>query len=208
MPETTDAPRTTDAPDGAGLPQGGRPDAPPARGGVQLIDAAAEGLNLTPGESDDLVAFFVSNGEMPGDKAPLPLELKLGHGSAAKTFKCAIKPITWSEWQDARKRATNETTGDFDPYVSSSWVVARSLVKPILGPTVLRMLDEAKEAEDDKIAGPGGKRIDPPTDSAELLRRMFEKQSGVLLELSGKVLDISKLQGDNQSVKEVEAGKL
>jgi hypothetical protein len=36
---------------------------------------------------------------------------------------------------------------------------------------------------------------------------MFRKQSGALLELSGKVLEISKLQNDANSVKEVEAAK-
>lgn len=179
---------------GPGLAQGGKPgDAQPSRAGADLIDAAAGGAELKAKEADDLLGYFLTNEGMPGDEDVVDLELTLGHGDRARAFKCSIHTIEWSEWQDARDRATDVKTGEFDTYVSASWIVARALVTPKLGPTIMAM-----QAEDKDTA---------PGDSAALLRRMFKRQSGALLELSGKVLEISKLQNENNAVKEVEAGK-
>lgn len=205
MPDTTTA--ESGIPENAGLKDGRQTDAEPRRSGGDLIDAAADGHALAPQESDDLVAYYLSNGELPGDTDVEELEVTLAHGSKARKFKCSVHPIEWSEWQDARERATNEKTGTFDAFVSSSWVVGRALVTPKLGPTVARLQQEASRSDDGKIAGPKGSRIDPPEDAAHLLRRMFRKQSGSLLELSGKVLEVSKLQNDIGSVKEIEAAK-
>lgn len=152
-----------------------------------------------------MVAYFLSNDELPGDSAEHDLTVKLGHGPKAKQFACTVRSIDWDTWQDARERATDEKTGKFDAYVSSSWVVARALFKPALGPTVQRLQAVAKAADDEKIDGPKGSRIDPPADAAHLLRRMFHRQSGALLELSAKVLEVSKLQDDPSTVREVEA---
>lgn len=204
----------TEAPDKPipteGLPQRGAPAAEPEpRTGENLIDAAAGGEPLTPRESDDLLSYYLSNDEMPGDTDVTPLTVRLGHGARAREFACEVHAIEWKEWQDAIERSTDKATGDFDRFVSSSWVVARALVKPKLGPTVVAQQNEAKGNDDGKIAGPNGARVDPPTDAADLLRRMFRKQSGALLELSAKVLELSKLANDGErAVKEVEAGKL
>jgi len=172
-------------------------DGETSRSAQQLVDAAVSGESLGPKDSDDLLAYFLSNDALPGDTEVVSLTVELGHGAKARKFACEVHPIEWSEWQDARERATNDKTGEFDAYVSASWIVARALVTPKLGPTVVGMQQDAEH---------GGKS-DPPLDAADLLRRMFRKQSGALLEVSGKVLEISKLQNDNESVKEVEAGK-
>jgi hypothetical protein len=187
-PDAGDAPIPADA----GLKPGRAEEREP-RTGSELLTAAALGEGLTPAEHDDMVAFYLSNEGLPGDDEITDLTVKLGHGSKARTFACSVHPIEWSEWQDARERATNEKAGRFDAFVSASWIVARALVTPKLGPTVARL-----QAEDPGKA---------PEDAAQLLRRMFRKQSGALLELSGKVLEISKLQEENESVKEIEAAK-
>jgi len=186
MPEPT-----TDIPADAGL-KPGEPDAP-ARNGDQLVAAAARGEGLAPEESADLLAYYLSNEALPGDEKTLPVTIELGHGDGAREFRCEIHPIEWSEWQDARERATDQKTGEFDGYVLASWNVARALVTPKLGPTVARLQKE----QPDKA----------PPDGAALLRRMFRRQSGALIELSAKVLEISKLQNENNSVREVEAAK-
>lgn len=179
-------------PEDAGLESGTGPAEPSGRSGRELVDAAANGGGLTEAEHGDLLDYYLSNNELPGDADELSLTVELGHRSK-RTFSCVVHPIDWDEWQDARQRATSEKTGRFDAFISSSWTVARALVTPKLGPTVARL-----QSEDPKGA---------PSDAAHLLRRMFAKQSGALLELSGKVLEISRLQDDANSVKEVEAAK-
>ena len=200
MPTQSTDQHPTPIPSDAGLPSGrssaGGSETP--RNPADLVDAAVRGEALGAKESDDLLAYYLSNDALPGDADALPVTVELGHGAKARKFACEIHPIEWSEWQDARERATDQKTGEFDAYVSASWIVARALITPKLGPTV-RLQQEAAKADDGKGS--------PPTDAADLLRRMFRRQSGSLLELSGKVLEISKLQNDNESVKEVEAGK-
>ena len=193
--------QSTDAiPADAGLPSGraGAGSSETSRSSAELLDAAASGAGLSSKESDDLLAYYLSNNALPGDADTVSLTVELGHGAKARKFACEVHPIEWSEWQDARERATNDKTGEFDAYVSASWIVARALVTPKLGPTVVGLQKDAEH----------GGESDAPTDAAHLLRRMFSKQSGALLEISGKVLEISKLQNDNESVKEVEAGKV
>lgn len=185
---------------------------PDTRTGVDLIDAAAAGEPLTGSEPGDLLDYFLTNRAMPGSKTPKNLTVELGHGDAAKRFACAVRPVEWSEWQDSIERATDAKTGDFDRFVAASWCAARALVTPVLGPTIVRMQAEAQAAPDGKIDGPPGDdgrptRIGPPSDAAHLLRRMFATSSGALLELNGQVLTISRLANDQQSVREVEAGK-
>jgi hypothetical protein len=185
---------TTDISETPGLPLGGKPVESPARTGSDLIDAAAAGDRLAPQESDDLLAYFLTNQGLPGDTEVTALSVELGHGQSTRKFSCEVKAVEWSEWQDAIERATNEKTGGFDRFVSSSWVVARALVTPKLGPTIVRMQSENSDTA--------------PADAAALLRRMFRKQSGALLELAAKVLELSKLANDGESsVKEIEAGK-
>jgi hypothetical protein len=186
-------------PPDAGLDQGTRPgDAErEPRSGDDLIAAAARGDDLVVKEQQDLLDYFLTNGELPGDTKPHPLEWTVGDGPAARKSVWQVRRIGWEEWQDSRERATDEKTGVFDAYVSASWVVGRALLQPQLGPKIQRLQREAGDKA--------------PQDAAALLRRMFRKQSGVLLEISGEVLRISKLQADNGSVRsldeEVEAGK-
>lgn len=176
------------------------------RTGTDLIDAAAGGQSLTVGEATDLLEYYLTNKALPGSDAHKDLEVELGDGEQARKFGCTIRTIEWSEWQDAIERATDKATGDYDRFVSSSWVVARALTRPALGPAISRLHEEAKRSSDGKIDGPDG-RVAPPTDAAMLLRRMFATQSGSLLELSVEVLKISRLAGDTQSVREVAAAK-
>lgn len=140
------------------------------------------------GVDTDFVDYFLTNNGLPGEDDPHPLEFKIGDGARARKNVWQVRTIGWAEWQDARERATDDDTGAFDAFVSSSYVVARALVEPRLGPKVSRAQKE------------NGKHA--PRDAAELLRRMFRKQSGVLLELSAEVLAISKLaQSDKPSVR-------
>lgn len=181
-------------PEGAGLPSRSDPEREasiPPRGGDELLNAAAAGEKVTPIEHDGLVDYFLANGELPGDTKPVDLSVTLGRGAQAREFHCTLAPITWDEWQDARDRATDKDD-KFDVYVQSSWVVARALRRPQLGPTVTRLQRETDN---------------PPRDAADLLRRMFARQSGALLELAGKVLEISGLQDGAASVKEIDAAK-
>lgn len=183
----------------AGLPAGGPSDGAGSRSRDELLNAAAAGGGITPAENDDLVAYYLANGELPDDSKPTRLRVKLGdHGRA---FSCVVHKITWDEWQDGLERATSNKTGQTDTYVWSAWNVARALIEPKLGPVVA-----------------GLQRDDPdkaPENAAELLQRMFRKQSGALLELNTKVLEVSKLSRDNDSVevlgedaaREVEAAK-
>jgi hypothetical protein len=212
MSETTETAERTERaepviPEGAGLKAGGRADSRPSRSSDELLDAAAAGEVLAPAEHDDLVAYYLDNGEMPGDTTGYALEVTLGHGATAKRFACKVRAIEWSEWQDGRQRASDEKTGEINTFVWASWNVARVLLEPKLGPTIQRLQTAAKASEDGKIDGQGGKRVDPPADAAHLLRRMFGRQSGALLELSAKVLELSKLQSDSNSVREIEAAK-
>lgn len=184
---------TLEPPAGAGLPaRGSQPPSEP-RTGDALIDAAAEGADLSTKESDDLLAYYLTNDGLPGDTDVTPLTVRLGNGKAARDFRAEVHTIEWTEWQDARERATDEKTGEFDAYVSASWIVARALVTPKLGPAVARAQQQNPETA--------------PADGADLLRRMFRSQSGALLELSAKILELSKLQGNQGTVREVEAGK-
>lgn len=185
-------------------------DAPPKpepRTGSDLIGAAAEGLPMTGSEAGDLLDYYLTNKGLPGKGKAKDLNVELGYGDDVRTFRCSIHTVEWSEWQDSLIRATNEKTGDFDRFVAASWCLARALVTPKLGPAVVRMQQEAKDSPDGKIDGADGGRVGPPKDAAHLLRRMFADQSGALLELNGKVLEISRLANDSQSVREVEAAK-
>lgn len=181
-------------PEGAGLPsERSTPVSIPPRGGDELLNAAAAGADISPREHDDLVDYYLANGELPGDTEPTNLSVKLGRSSKAREFRCIVHPITWDEWQDARERATNERENKFDTYVLASWCVARSLIEPQLGPVVMRMQRDTPETA--------------PADAAELLRRMFRKQSGALLDLHSKVLELSGLQEGSGAVREVDAAK-
>lgn len=196
MPTETDTAKTTGSgvPENAGLEPGRQtPEGGSRRTGDDLLAAAAGGNALSQVENDDLVAYYLSNEQLPGDDEVHPLTVELGHGKQKKKFRCEVHTIEWDDWQDAREKAFDEKKNQFDAYVSSSWVVGRALVKPRLGPTVIRLQKEKPDTA--------------PEHAAELLQRMFRKQSGALLELSAKVLELSKLQSDNNSVQEIEAAK-
>lgn len=184
----------------AGLPTGrpSAPAAPPApRRGDDLIQAAAEGGPLLVSEAEDLLAYFLTNAGLPGDDEPVPVEWEAGNGRGTRKNVWHIRPLAWEEWQDARQRAIDPATGRFDGFVVASYTVARTLVRPQLGPTVKDL-----QARDPKSA---------PGDAAELLRRMFARQSGVLIDLHAKVLEISKLDDADPRARildrEVEAAK-
>lgn len=199
-------------PDDDGLPAGGPAGAgPDRRTGDDLLGAAADGLTLSPREQQDLLDYFLTNGGLPGDDESRPVEWSVGDGASARKNVWMVKTISWDEWKDAVERTTDEKTAERDTYATASYIVARALVTPQLGPIVHRQQEQAKGEADKKIAGPGGSRLDPPEDAAVLLQRMFAKQSGVLFALSAEVLRLSKLQEDSGSVRtldqEVEAGK-
>lgn len=203
MPTTDEAP--IDArPGPAGLPQGGDAADPAARSGPDLIDAAAAGKTLGDGEQADLLGYFLTNAGLPGDSTPDLVEFTTGRGEDARTEVWDVRRIDYDEWEDSRKRASDVAAGKFNASLQASWIVARALVRPNLGPAVLRQQEEAKAAADGMIDGPEGQRIRPPTDSAHLLRRMFARQSGVLMDISRQVLVISKLDDESQSAKIVE----
>lgn len=211
MPE---GPGSTHTPDGAGLALGKREtsDEIPRRSGDDLIDAAGAGAPLHPSDQVDLLDYYLTNAGLPGDDDPVPVEFTIGQGKGERKDVWDVRTITWEEYQDAVDQATDEKTGERDVYVTASWVVARALIKPQLGPVVLRQQAEAQASADGKIPGPDGARIKPPSDAAQLLRRMFAKQSGILLELSGEVLAASKLGingtgGVRTLDREVAAGK-
>lgn len=181
------------APRGPGLAGGGPFPAAAPRRTSEVIDAAAAGESISDAEQNDLLAYFLTNDKVPGDDEAVELEVTLGNGDRKRAFRFKVTSIEWSAYQDARERAMDAKTGDFDAFLSSSWVVARALKEPKLGPAVARAQRENPETA--------------PTDGAHLLRRMFKSQPGALLELSAKVLELSKLQGDQGTVREVEAGK-
>lgn len=214
---TVPAPPAAGSNDTAGLPPGRQPE-PDAdrRTGDELIGAAAAGKDLRGDEQADLLDYYLTNRGLPGDRKPRPVKVTLGDDGEQVTDTWRVRRITWDELRDANEHATatDQATGEqmTDRYVMSSWVVARALQFPPLGPAVKAQQDEAAAAPDKKIDGPTpGERIDPPADAAEFLRRMFATQSDVLFELSGYVLRISKLTGQGGSVKaldeEVAAGK-
>jgi hypothetical protein len=185
MPEDT---ATLAPPADAGLPTG-RPGSGPggqsARSGDELITAAARGESLSEEDAGDLLDYFLANGDLPGDDEPVPVEFEIGMGRAVRKQVWQFRRIGWDEWVDAEGRGKDEKTGSFDGYVAASYVVARALVAPALGPGVLRL-----QKADPKSA---------PQDAAELLRRMFKKQSGTLLSLSIDVRRISRLGQDQKS---------
>lgn len=194
MSETETEARESPIPADAGLKGRSSQAETPLRTGSGLLDATAGGAHLRQQESDDMVDFYLSNDELPDDDEVVPYDVKFGRKNPrVETWQ--LHPISWDDWQDARERATDDKTGNYDAFVASSWNVARGLSWPQLGPKVL-----------------GAQRDNPakaPTDAADLLRRMFAKQSGTLLSLSAKVLEISHLQDDDSSVveKEITAAK-
>lgn len=204
MPDATQQlPTDGPIPADAGLPQGGALQAGPSasRTGDELIAAGeragSQNDELSGQEQTDLLDYFLTNKGLPGDDAPIDVEWTIGEGDAKRSNVWKIKPIGWDEFTDARERATDPKTGVFDSYTQASWIVARALVEPKLAPTVGKM----QKDDPDKA----------PQDASALLRRMFRRQSGVLLEINIKVLEISKLTNENNSVRtlgrEVEAGK-
>lgn len=189
----------TPVPAGAGLPSGAARDAEQEpRTGDDLIDAAANGLALAEREKQDLLDYYLTNEGLPGDDEERDVEFTVGEGRTARKNVWKVRTIEWDEWKDAVERTTDEKTGERDTYATASYIVARALQTPKLGPIVKRLQNE----QGDKA----------PADAAAFLQRMFAKQSGVLFALSAEVLRLSKLQDDNGSVRtldrEVEAGKL
>jgi hypothetical protein len=176
---TTDA-ETTDPVDGA-LDR--------AADGPESIRSASEDRQ---GDEDILLDYFLGNSPRPGQTGRLTLEAEAVDG---KVWRCTVRALEWAEWKDCETRARDKETGEFDVFVYSSWVVARALISPVLGP----MLDRIKNEK-----GPDN----APPDAAALLRRFFGMQSGSLIVMQRKVIEFSKLdeQGGG-GVKEVEAGK-
>lgn len=191
-----------------GQRESGDDEQPARRTGDDLISAAADGAKLTGQESEDLLGYFLTNGGLPGDDEPHPVEWMVGEGKRARKNVWMVRTIQWEEWQDAVDRTTND--GQRDTLETASWIVARALVTPRLGPAVQRQQSEAAASADGKTDWKG-ERVAPPSDAAELLRRMFAKQSGVLLAISSEVLRLSKLSANVGGVRtldeDVEAGK-
>lgn len=211
----SDSTATTEIPADAGLEPGfsdGADDDRPRLSGDELISAAAKGESLRGDEQADLLSYYLTNDGLPGDDKPRPVRVTVGEGRHERTTTWQVRTIAWEEWQDAIDRTTDEQTGMRDTFATASWIVARALVDPKLGPALKVLREKAAAEPDGRRPGPGGERLDSPADAAGVLRQMFRKQSGVLFELSATVLTLSKLQTENGSVKvldeEVEAGKL
>jgi len=185
------------------------------RSGDELIAAAAKGEDLSIDESADLLDYFLTNGGLPGDNDPHPIEWFVGEGKSERKQVWHVRRIGWDEWTDAETRGRNEDTGEIDSYVVASWVVARALLQPALGPKVKALQEQASKSDDGKIDGVDERgnrtRVPPPEDAADLLRRMFRTQSGTLLTMSYCVRDISRLSVNSVHArtldKEVAAGE-
>lgn len=149
------------------------------RSGDDLISAAAKGETLDAQEQQDLLDYFLSNGELPGDSDEVSMEFEIGEGKTRRKNTWVVHRIGWDDWTDAQQRGTNQEEGTFDGFITASYVVARALVNPKLGPAVRRA-----QEQDSKTA---------PEDAADLLRRMFKKQSDALLSMSAEIRRISKL---------------
>jgi hypothetical protein len=196
--DTTDA--TLAPPADAGLPTGRsrtEPGGPSARSGDELIAAATRGESLSHEESEDLLEYFVANGELPGDDEPVPVEWEIGEGRARRKQVWLVKRIGWDAWKESEARSTDEKTGVVDGLQLSSWIVAHALVRPQLGPRVRKM-----QESDPKRA---------PEHAADLLQRMFRKQAGTLAAIAAEVRRISRLGTDQNSARtldeEVAAGE-
>jgi hypothetical protein len=171
--------------------------APPARRGDDLIGAAASNAGMTAGEEDALLAYFLGDAPAPNAGAQKTYTVDVGEG---RQWTCTLRSIDWAEWQDAQKRALNTATGTLDLYEQASYVVARGMVRPLLG----RMLENIRE----QTGANGGDLSAVPSDGAAMLRRFFAKQAGALIYLQRKVLELSRLdEAGEGGVKEVEAAK-
>jgi len=182
-------------PEGAGLSSGasGADVEPEVQSVQKSIERSAAGDALAPQDAAVLLEHFLDTGSINNEDEPVPIAVKVGHGKAAKEYLWKVRAISWDEWDDSRTRATDDATGEYQAFTAASYMVARALVEPQLGEVVKRL----------RASKPEG----APADAAALLRRMFARESGALLELNGKVLEISKLMMDNNAVREVEAGK-
>jgi hypothetical protein len=172
-------------------------DAPAPRQGDELMDAAARGAGVTPAEEDALLAYYLGDAPQPNSKIQRSYTVDLGEG---RQWQCTVRSITWAEWQDAQRRAIDTQNGNLDIYKQASYVVARGMVRPLLGRLVERVRDAASEG-----------RIDParvPADGAAYLERAFANQAGSLIYLQRKVLELSRLdEAGEGGVREVEAAK-
>lgn len=204
----TDTQTVTPPPDAGLSSRGSAGSGGPRRSGDDLIAAAAKGEDLREDEQVDLLDYFIANGDLPGDDDPVPLEFEIGEGRKRRTNTWQVHRIGWDEWTDAESRGRDEESGRFDGFVIASYVVARALVLPQLGPKVKAQQEEAKANPDGKIDGRDENgnpiRVKPPLDAAELLRRMFAKQGGTLLSMSAEVRRISKLSIDQQSARTID----
>jgi hypothetical protein len=163
-----------------------------------LVARAAEGEDLDGTEQDALLAHYLGNEPKPGqrhDGAPElhSIEVKLDPKGVRK-WKCRVKSIRWEEWRDAQDKGTNKDSNEIDSFVISSYIVARALREPALGPVVAQLRDKL---------GPDK----APQDSAALLRDYFVEVPGSLMSISRKVVELSNLNEGNDAVREVEAGK-
>lgn len=173
------------------------PEQQAPRTGEDLIAAASRGAGVTPGEEDALLAYFLGDAPQPNAQEQRDFDVELGAG---RTWHCTLRSIDWAEWQDAQKRAIDTSTGSLDIYAQASYVVARAMVRPLLG----RMLEQIREAK--QAAGADATTI--PADGAQVLRQAFARQAGSLIYLQRKVLELSKLdEAGEGGVREVEAAK-
>lgn len=169
---------------------------PPGEQAPAVVDRAAAGEPVTHAEEVDLLDYYLGNGHLPGHNQGVEVLVSVGHGAAARAQRWTIRPVTWEQYQESLERARRDDDTN-DSFVSSSLVVAFALpgsdVGRRLSAAVKKRQDEAKASPDGKCSGPGGARVDPPADTAALLRTMFSEEPGILMQLSSKVLALSKL---------------
>jgi len=176
-----------------------------------LLERTGSGVPPTPAESESILDYFLANGELPGDDrlVDISFEVNAGPGGVPIEETWTFRRLAFDEWKDCIKQST-DNKGERDPYVTAAWIVARALEQPKLGNRVRQLQDRIKE--ENASIRPGNKRKVAPKNTAEYLRQMFAQQSGVLFEVSDKVLEYSRLSEDSGTTRlldeEVEAGKL
>lgn len=154
------------------------------------LEAAAAGESITGADVNVLRDYFLGNGTRPGDAVVKDVQVKLPDGAR---WALQIKAISYGEWQDAQERGTDDESGKQDAFVTASWIVARAVVTPKLGPIVNQLREQRGETA--------------PRDASGLLREFFLRQPGGLLGLSQRVINMSGLGLSSELVVEVEAGK-
>lgn len=186
------------------------PSGPAEDGQETLIDRAAAGESITAQQEDDLVAYYLGNGRLPGHEYPETIELTLGVPPREKKFYAEIQRVEWEEWIEAQTKALLAGGGQ-DRFLRASMTIAfalRGKLAESLRREYQRQITEAKAHPKGLVKNPKGEMVKPAADTAELLRAIFADEPGVLIEAEQDVLRLSKIgELAGPSVKVIEAPK-